>query len=102
MGPISADVKGAAIITYEQARPTIRINILTACFMVCFSSMRIPWERGPELPAPRIAVAPGTDYSALDTWLFPPSTDCSAFGFHCPATATDLTRRLALNALRSS
>jgi len=62
------------------------------------SSANLP---GPELPAPRFAVAPVTDYSALDTWLFPPSTDCSALSFHRPVAATDLTRRLVLNALRS-
>ena len=45
MGPTSAEVIGAAIVIYALARPTIRINILTACFMVCISSMRIPWER---------------------------------------------------------
>jgi hypothetical protein len=34
IGPISAELKVAATVTYVQAKPTIRINILTACFMV--------------------------------------------------------------------
>jgi hypothetical protein len=34
MGPTSAEVIGAEIMTYVQARPTIRINILTACFIL--------------------------------------------------------------------
>jgi hypothetical protein len=34
MGPTSAEVIGAAIVIYALARPTIRINILTACFIV--------------------------------------------------------------------
>jgi hypothetical protein len=50
MGPTSAEVIGAAIVIYALARPTIRINILTACFMVCISSMRIPWERESSWP----------------------------------------------------
>jgi len=60
-----------------------------------------PTRSRPELPAPRLAVAPVTDYSVLDTWLFSPPADCSTFNFHRPAPATDLTRPLALHALRS-
>ena len=46
MGPTSAEVIGAAITTYVHARPTIRINILTACFIVCFSLNADPLGAG--------------------------------------------------------
>lgn len=45
IGPFSANV-GAAIVTYAQPKPTIRINILTACFMVCFSFHADPLGAG--------------------------------------------------------
>ena len=45
IGPSSALSIGVAIATYVQAKPTIRINILTARFMVVLLTVRSPWER---------------------------------------------------------
>ena len=45
IGPSSALSIGVAIATYVQAKPTIRINILTARFMVVLLTLRSPWER---------------------------------------------------------
>ena len=47
IGPSSALSIGVAIATYVQAKPTIRINILTARFMVFLLTVRGPWEREP-------------------------------------------------------
>jgi hypothetical protein len=70
------------------------------CIFVGFFKICGFW-RGVGFLPPRLAVAPVTDYSVLDTWLFSPPADCSTFNFHRPAPATDLTRPLALHALRS-
>jgi len=34
-----------AIATYVQAKPTIRTNILTTCFIIDLLALRLPWER---------------------------------------------------------
>jgi len=47
---------------------------------------------------PHFAVAPFTDYSALDAWLSPPHTGCPAFCFVHPTPLTDLTRRTGFDA----
>ena len=47
IGPSSALSIGVAIATYVQAKPTIRINILTARFMVILLTVRGPWEWQP-------------------------------------------------------
>ena len=44
IGPSSALSIGVAIATYVQAKPTIRINILTARFMVVLLTLRSSWE----------------------------------------------------------
>jgi hypothetical protein len=44
IGPNSALSIGVAIATYVQARPTIRINILIARFMVFSFTVRSSWE----------------------------------------------------------
>ena len=44
IGPSSALSIGVAIATYVQAKPTIRINILTARFMVILLTLRSSWE----------------------------------------------------------
>ena len=50
---------GAAIMTYAQPKPTIRIIILTACFMVCFSFHTDPLGAGIHL---------GTNYIGGVNW----------------------------------
>src|SRR6266571_2807012 len=48
IGPPSAAANiGVATATYVQAKPTIRINILTARFMDCSPCVQVPWEREP-------------------------------------------------------
>src|SRR5258708_26995378 len=47
MPPSDAANIGVATATYVQAKPTIRINILTARFMDCSPCVQVPWEREP-------------------------------------------------------
>lgn len=50
MPPSDAANIGVATATYVQAKPTIRINILTARFMDCSPCVQVPWERKPSRP----------------------------------------------------
>jgi hypothetical protein len=76
--------------TWPPARSTDRESL------VPYSSPPLSEWCGPA----RLAGAPVTDYSVLDTWRPLLHADCSALRIGHPKLVTDLTRRPTLDALR--